>query len=36
MKKATKRMGGHFKNFKKEQQKLKSFCRVLGKRGGNI
>jgi hypothetical protein len=36
MKKATKRMGSHFKNFKKEQQKLKGFCLVFGKRKGNI
>jgi hypothetical protein len=29
MKKATKSLGSHFKNFKKEKQKLKGFCRFV-------
>jgi hypothetical protein len=29
MKKATRSLESHFKNFKKETQKLKGFCRLL-------
>jgi hypothetical protein len=32
MKKATKSLGTHFKKFKKENQKLKCFCRLLKRR----
>jgi hypothetical protein len=32
MKKATKSLGGHFKDFKKEKQKLKGFYPLLRRR----
>jgi hypothetical protein len=32
MKKATRSLGSHFKDFKKEKQMLKSFSRLLRKR----
>jgi hypothetical protein len=32
MKKETRTLGGHFKDLKKEKQKLKGFCRLLRRR----